>query len=104
MSLHNDKKVIVQEIIINKKEIGFEERINISNDFDPKSIKITQDDSYYSVSGAVTKTLGDKGSSTHRFRYSRFFDRSIHSTKMKIKKGEVEITGMFVVSEGDVGE
>lgn len=95
MSSDNLKKVVVLETVVNKKEIGFEEKITISHDFDPKAIKITHDETYYSVSGAITRRLSDKGSTTHRFRYSRFFDKTIHTTKLRVKKGEVEISGLF---------
>ncbi|EOB12174.1 hypothetical protein NBO_508g0025 [Nosema bombycis CQ1] len=92
------KYMIIEERVENNCAIGFEEKISISKDFDHEKIRIINDDTSFSISATVEKKLkeGKNNSTTHRFRYSRFFERCISKPVMKTVKGEVCVSGLFL--------
>ncbi|KAF9763924.1 hypothetical protein NGRA_0962 [Nosema granulosis] len=79
------------------KELGFEEKIKISQDFKPDQIKIKVDEKKFTVFGKVEQPIEEKSTtfSTHTFGYVREFNRPIRNVEMEVGSGVVNVYGEF---------
>lgn len=79
------------------KELGFEEKIKISEDFNPEDIKIKVEERSFFVFAKKEDAINDESKtiSTHTFGYKREFDRKIKNVEMEAVVGAVSIYGEF---------
>lgn len=78
-------------------ELGFEEKIKISEDFSPEDVKMKVDDHSFLVYGKKEDAINKESNtySSHTFGYKREFDRKIRNVEMEVGVGAVSIYGEF---------
>ncbi|EEQ83062.1 hypothetical protein NCER_100151 [Vairimorpha ceranae BRL01] len=79
------------------RELGFQEKIALPNDFSPNDVKLQVETDGFTVFCDKEQPSDSKvqTSSYHQMKYSRMFDRPIREVYMEVIEGKILVVGEF---------